>query len=398
MNHPVLLVVGVLGGYALVMRTNPVRHSLRDGLRCVARYPQIWLLPATFALVHAGFRLWQREYEAGLLAGGTNSALLPWSGWQPPPWTEAIAASRLPTAESTAAIFNCAVTTFPLSALAAALFLGNWRGYQWSLFGGLVRRFGVFGSVAIHGGLVLSALAALFKPVLFVGLPGLNGYFGAAVLLRVGGGVDALSFVFEYLLGVGVQIYLVLLSFAWVRGLTFDFDALRRFALRRFAHVVKWAMVVIAISTAGISLPLAFSAFAQRADAGGADWLGETIWTTRWLLSTMLIVFCSMQIHLIFHNESLARAWKEHFRLLWRHGVHVGWLVVVAALHFFMLGVMDAFLPVAMGARSWPAAGWNVVAYPILWTALAGWFVASWVCLFRRCERNQPNADELVNY
>ena len=56
----------------------------------------------------------------------------------------------------------------------------------------------------------------------------------------------------------------------------------------------------------------------------------------------------------------------------------------------------DAFLPLALGPWTLPAAIWSLFVHPLLWTALAAWFLASWVCLFRRCERNQPDADEWV--
>src|SRR5436305_14697697 len=40
--------LGLLGGYLLVMLANPVRLALRDGFRCIARYERIWL---AFALL-----------------------------------------------------------------------------------------------------------------------------------------------------------------------------------------------------------------------------------------------------------------------------------------------------------------------------------------------------------
>ena len=237
-------------GYAVLMAANPARPSLRDGLRCVLRYKQIWLIPAGFALAHSGFRLWRHASENQLLPAAAP-IFAPWAGWRPPPWAGTLATSWLPALESTAAIFNCIFTTFPVSALAAALFLGNWRGYQVSLFRALRRRLGVWGGLAVQGVLAVCALAAVCKPALYGGVPYLNRYLGAAGP-GVGEIVDSLSFVFEYLLGVGTQIYVILLCFAWIRGLTFDFDELRRFALRRFAFVVKWAAVVIVISSAGI--------------------------------------------------------------------------------------------------------------------------------------------------
>ena len=392
-----LLAAGALVGYVAVMWTNPVRASLRDGLRCIRRHPQIWLLPASFALAHSVFRLWRHEYEARVIPNAVP-ALVPWTGWQPPPWSETVAASWLPAIESTAAIFNCIVTTFPLSAVGAALFLVNWRGYQSALYRAFRRRLGKLGGFVGHLGLVVSASAAVCKPVLFGGLPGLNGYFGAVILLRVGEVVDSLSFVFEYLLGVGVQIYVILLAFAWIRGLTFDFDGLRRFALRRFAFVVKWAAVVIVVSGLGINLPLLVGGFQAASDPITADWINRTIHVTRWLLSGGLLLFCSVQIFLIFHNESLARAVRDHFRLGRRYGGHVGWLVSIVAVHFFALAIGDAFVPSAAGSWTWIGATWSLFVYPLMWTVLAGWFVASWVCLFRRCEQDRPDLEELVPF
>ena len=392
-----LLAAGALAGYAVLMATNPARHSLRDGLRCVARYRQIWLVPAGFAFAHAAFRLWRRAYEVWVVPGATP-VLVPWAGWQPPAWHETMAASWLPAVESTAALFNCVVTTFPLSAVAAALYLVNWRGYQGSLYRALRRRLGRFGGWALYGALAFCAAAAVCKPVLFGGLPSLNRYFGAAVLLQTGEVVNSLSFVFEYLLGVGVQIYVVLLCYAWIRGLTFDFDALRRFALRRFAFVVKWTAVVMLLSVAGITLPQVVRSFQPVFDPRAADWTAGVIEDTRWLLGVTLLLFCSMQVLLIFHNESLLRAAGDHWRLLRRYGTHVGWLVVVVALHFLTLAVADAFLPLALGNWTWPGVTWSLLIHPLLWTALAAWFLASWVCLFQRCEQNRPDVKELVRF
>ena len=61
------LVGGALAGYVVLMLTNPARPSLRDGLRCLRRYPQVWLWPAGFALAHSGFRLWRHAYESWII-------------------------------------------------------------------------------------------------------------------------------------------------------------------------------------------------------------------------------------------------------------------------------------------------------------------------------------------
>ena len=388
------LVAGSVAGYAIVMWVNPARPSLRDGLRCIRRYPRVWALPAAFALVHAAFSLLVRVHESWMIPGA-GQVIGAWTGWAPPPWTGVIRAAWLPTGESCAAIFNCIVTTFPLSALWAALFLVNWRGAQAALGRGMRRRFGFVAGAALHLGLALCAAAALCKPLLFLGLPEGDLFLGAAALERLGEIVNWLSFLFEYGLGVGVQIYLVLLCYAWLRGLTFDFASLRRFALRRFVFVVKWALVVMIVSSLGINLPLvaaAFQAADHRLDAAGS------ILFTRWLLVGTLTVFCAVQVLLVFHNETLGRAVGDQWRL-WRHyGWHLGWLVIAAALHFFALEAADVLLPAALGPWTWPGALWRLLVHPVLWSALAGWFLVSWVCLFQRCERHLPDADELVRY
>ena len=335
-----------------------------------------------------------RVYEAWIVPGAPP-LISAWAGWQPPTWSAVLANCWLPTAESSAAIFNCIVTTFPLSAVWAALFLVNWRGSQGVLARGLRHRFGFAGGTSVHLGLVLCAAAALCKPFFFGGLPQLNLYFGAAALERIGEITNGLSFLFEYLLGVSVQIYLVLLCYAWIRGLNFDFASLRRFALRRFVFVVKWALVVMVISSLGINLPLIIASFQTPGHRLNP---ATFILATRWLLAGTLLLFCAMQILLIFHNESLRRALADQGRLWYRHAWHLAWLILVVALHFFLLGIANALLPVALGPWTWPAAVWSLALHPLLWSGLASWFLVSWVCLFQRCERNRPDVEELVRF
>ena len=389
-----VLWAGALFGYGLLMFVNPARPSLRDGFRCLCRHRQLWWVPALFGVFHAAFSLWVRVYEAWVIPDAPP-ALLPWTGWQPPGWGDALTASLLPAAEGTSSLFNCVATTFPLSALWAGLLLCNWRGYQAVLYRALRRRGGRAASVCVHAALLLCAVAALCKPILFGGLPRLNAYLGEAALLRLGEAVNALSFFFEYLLGVAVQIYLVLLVFTWTRGLSFNFDGLRRFALRRFSFVARWAAVVLIVSALGISLPLIVASFRPLE----APW--ETtgfVRATRWGLTVLLVAFCSVQLLLIFHNETLRQAWADALSLWRRYAWHVASFLAVGAVHFLALAMVNAYLPPALGQWTWPGAAWNVLVYPTLWGGLAGWFLASWVCLFRRCERGCPDAAGLVRF
>ena len=389
-RRALLLLAGALAGYLIVMSTNPARVSLRNGSRCLRRYQQIWLIPAAFAVVHAGFEFWLSLERVGRSDGG-SSILVPANGWHPPVWRDVLAGSVLPAVESTSSIFNSVINAFPLSAVGALLFLCNWQHCQRVVWRGLSRRCGWFVGSAAHVFFVLCAVAALGKPVIFFLLSGTEMYFNDWTFLRRGELINAFGFCFEYVLGVSVQIYLLLLAFAWIRGLTFDFAGLRRLALRRFAFIVKWVAVILLLSCLGINLPLVLASFRPPS----APWeVSGFITGARWVLSGVLLLWCSMQLLLVLHNETMHRAIGESSRLWRSHGWQIGWLVIIAALHFLLLAMADAFLTQAKGRSAWITVAWSLVVYPVVWSGFAGWFLASWVCLFRRCEGHHFEVDE----
>ncbi|MBV8417412.1 MAG: hypothetical protein JO251_19585, partial [Verrucomicrobia bacterium] len=95
-----------------------------------------------------------------------------------------------------------------------------------------------------------------------------------------------------------------------------------------------------------------------------------------------LILFCSIQITLILHNETLREAVHEHAQLAREHWPRIFWFLVVAGLHLFVISWLDDFFEDAFPKYSLP----NLLA-AILFTVgkafLAAWFLASWVCLYR---------------
>ncbi|HWN24448.1 MAG TPA: hypothetical protein VNN16_05010 [Candidatus Sulfotelmatobacter sp.] len=52
----VCALLGLCGGYGLLMLFNPVRQSLGDGFRCIGRFKRIWL---TFSLLGFGYFVFQ---------------------------------------------------------------------------------------------------------------------------------------------------------------------------------------------------------------------------------------------------------------------------------------------------------------------------------------------------
>src|SRR5881397_214222 len=125
--------VGLFVGYLLVMLANPVRVALRDGFRCLARYERVWL---TFALLGFAYFVFQfvafssvpRPFEIDF------AEIISIANWNWLPLSDVWREVPLPTIESVAGIFDNATTTYPLSALAAILFIVNWSGLHRALW------------------------------------------------------------------------------------------------------------------------------------------------------------------------------------------------------------------------------------------------------------------------
>ena len=120
-------IAGLLAGYLLVMLANPVRRALRDGFRCIARYERVWL---TFALLGFAYFVFQFVTFSSVPSPSEIdfAEIIAFSNWNWSPLADVWREVPLPTIESVAGIFDNATTTYPLSALAAILFLVNWRG------------------------------------------------------------------------------------------------------------------------------------------------------------------------------------------------------------------------------------------------------------------------------
>src|SRR4029079_15656022 len=140
------LVRGALAAYALMMWTNPVRESLRDGWRAVRRYPALWLVLGTLGCLNALFALGARAYLSFVLPPEAKPAFM-WArdAWRDPelwlngspaslwwlPHNEFVAAVRdsiRPAIENVAGLFSVFASTFPISAVLGPLLLFAWRG------------------------------------------------------------------------------------------------------------------------------------------------------------------------------------------------------------------------------------------------------------------------------
>src|SRR6266550_7788241 len=325
----VYALLGLCGGYVLLMFFNPVRQSLGDGFRCIGRFKRIWL---TFAFLGFGYFVFQFATFTPI----RNSADLDLNqvtslpSWHWPRFVEIWRETPLPALEGVAGIFDNATTTYPLSMVAAMFMLVNWRGLHGALVRALWKRYGFCGGL-VYLILLLSALASLLKPLVFWRLPEWSGLVPAAGLLRISASVDASAFIFEYLVGVYIQVYLITVCLAWTKGVSFEEGELFRFAMRRFSYVLEWAGIVVAVSTLIVRLPLVLAYFTNI--PGVLDYLP----IARVLMSGLIVGFCSVQISLALHNETLVEALRAHGQFVRQNAGRLGWFLTICGVHFFAI-------------------------------------------------------------
>ena len=381
--------LGMLAGYVLVMRANPVRIALRDGFRCILRFKRLWLVFALLALAYSAF-----QFAIFTPLQPTADLRLEqfafWDSWHWPLFSQVWRESLLHTVESVAGIFDAVATTYPLSVLAALLLILNWRGLHRSLVRALRKQFGL-GGWLIYLGVLLSALASLLKPLIYWQALGRAHFLSPAHFLQTSATVDTVAFVFEYLCAVYLQVYLITVCLAWIKGLHFREGALLRFAMRRFSFVLKWLGLILLASTGLLRLPLLVAYF--RDVPGVLDYLPAG----RCAMAALIFCFATMQISLVLHNESLREAFQAHWQFVRRHAFRFGWFLLICGLHYWFLALADTIIRAAATERPLALILWKLF-YVLARAIVSGWLLASWVCLFRQCEIGRVNRETWIRY
>lgn len=380
--------LGFCSGYAILMLFNPVRQALRDGFRCIARFKRIWLTYVVLGFAYAVFQFStftpiQNEGDLDI----NQFTSLP--TWQWPRLTEVWTDVPLPALESVAGLFD-ATTTYPLSVVAAILLLVNWRGLHGAFWRALRKRFR-FWSFPIYLVVVASTLATLCKPIVFWKLPAWIGVASTPRLFQISATVDAVASVFEYLLGVYIQVYLITVCFVWIRGLSFTEESLFAFAVRRFSYVLKWSGLVLLIGILIVHLPRMLAYFMNIPDV--LDYLP----LERAFMCGLILIFSSVQISLVLHNEALRDAVRAHWEFFRVNAGRFGWFLLIAGVHFFFITACDAILRDAIADRAVALLGWKIV-YVFLRGLITGWLLASWVCFFRQSERARAGQESWIEY
>src|SRR5437660_11998203 len=106
--------------------------------------------------------------------------------------------------------------------------------------------------------------------------------------------------------------------------------------MRRFSYVLEWAGIVVAVSTLIVRLPLLLAYFTNI--PGVLDYLP----IARVLMSILIIAFCSVQISLALHNETVTDAIPAHSLVARKNAARLGWFMVICGIHRFWIIVSDA--------------------------------------------------------
>jgi hypothetical protein len=92
-----------------------------------------------------------------------------------------------------------------------------------------------------------------------------------------------------------------------------------------------------------------------------------------------------MQAWLALHGETLRRAWHAHWRFMRLHWWEFLWFLIVAGIHLFGVQVLRGSIVRGVGENTALGLAWTLF-WPLINGVVVGWCLASWVCLFKRCE------------
>ena len=104
-----------------------------------------------------------------------------------------------------------------------------------------------------------------------------------------------------------------------------------------------------------------------------------------------------MQITLTFHSESLRDAFRDHRAFLGRNWSPLLWYFAIAGFHFYVTHVLTRTVTRGLGEDTAAGAAWSLLS-PWLTGLVGGWMLASWLCLFHRCDTGRTQDEDWVKF
>ena len=106
----------------------------------------------------------------------------------------------------------------------------------------------------------------------------------------------------------------------------------------------------------------------------------------RFVMSALIIPFCSVQVSLVLHNETLRAAFRAHREFIRTNLFRFGWFLLICGDALFLSDQRAMPLSAARSRIAWSGViAWKII-YVCVRGLITGWLLASWVCLFRQCE------------
>lgn len=303
--------------------------------------------------------------------------------------------SWLPAMEHVGDLFHIGFPPYPLAALGAFLFVfANWLRLHEHLIHALRGRRKAW-AWALYGLLILSAMAAIIKPLaLYAGVSALKQYLPGLLLIQTSALVDWLAYLFGTAFGVGIQLYLIHFIYLWVHGTLFKHHEVMDAALPQAIPVLKWAATIATLKTALIILPRLLCYTPPF-----SGWIAPAtvekiiVQLVQPGLALLLLAAASLQISLAFHSKTLKAALRDHYRFLRQHHWEALWFIIVALLHFYAAEFLNTIVSYALQKSGAYLLLWQG-GYSLVWGFLSAWLLAAWVCLFRRSTPRQIEDDD----
>ena len=114
-------------------------------------------------------------------------------------------------------------------------------------------------------------------------------------------------------------------------------------------------------------------------------------------MSGLIIGFCSVQISLALHNETLLEAMRAHSQFVRNNAGRLAWFLIICGIHFSAIMMCDAIVRSAIADRLGALFLWKF-SFAFLRGIVVGWLLASWVCLFRQYETRRVNQEKWIQY
>lgn len=296
--------------------------------------------------------------------------------------------------EDVAGLFSNGFGTFPLSAIAAGALVFNWQTHRTVLNRSLSARHGKMGTCAFFL-LMPCSVAAICKPLIYFALPTLQlTEAPPEVVFHCTIAIDALSLVFEYLLGITLQLWIILRCDLWIRGTNLREESTLDFVLRRLSAILRWAIVLVLITFVLVQLPLIAANLGLVPSELVFNWVEN--WA-RPLITLLMLGSCSVQAALAFHADRLRPALRHHAAWFKKNWVLACFFIVAALAHLAALNLALDGIKRSMG----DALSFTNVAFLLVNGIKAFcfvWLLCSWVCFFRRTQRRIRPDEQLVRY